>query len=76
MAAPLAVYTEKEQRFLWSETEINWMLLTQYGYNVLLCESVYEWIIEKFKSEQTSMAHKERAGCPLTSNTDEKIWQA
>jgi len=83
MASPLAVCTKEEQRavirFLWSEgvpgAEIHRRLSTQYGDSALPRRSVYEWI-EEFKSSRRSVTHKEGAGRPSTSTTDEMIQQA
>ena len=54
--------------------EIHWRLSTQYGDSALPCRGVYEWI-EKFESGRTNVTHKEGAGRPSTSTTDEKIQQ-
>ena len=83
MAAPLAVCTKEEQRavirFLWSEgvpgSEIHRRRSTQYGDSALLRRSAYECIL-KFKRGRTSVTHKEGAGRPSTSTTDEMIQQA
>jgi len=83
MSAHLSVCTKEEQRsvirFLWAEgvkgAKIHARLCTQYWYNALPPQSIYEWI-EMFKNGWTIVMDAERSGQLSTSRTDEKLEEA
>jgi hypothetical protein len=83
MAAPLSIFTKEEQRavlhFLWAEGvqgfEIHRFSSAEYGDNVLLQWSIYEWI-EMFKNGQITVTDAECSGCPSTYTSDDKQEQA
>jgi len=76
MAAKLINCTKEEQRsvirFFWAEgmpgAQIHLRMCAQYGYKVLSCRIVYEWI-EMFENGRTSVMDAERSGRPATATT-------
>ena len=55
-----------------SGTELHRRLSTQYGDNILLKRTVYEWI-KTFKKGRTSAKNEDRSGRPTSSTTDDII---